>query len=539
MERKTPLTNVSSTQRLSLMIDSLHDVQSNDKLLGIDTMKNQPSDDSLGGPPNTKSFIQPPSTVGSFSPYQASSMSDYSGIVNNATEVIRVTNAQITNVPPLNVKNTVSNLQLNSNEVRTTSSSSSESDYNKKPLLPNFPTENDLRKTSYASRLPTFITDRSDTPVETLTSTPDKSISTSQESQTDKSIPSHLNLEIARDGNNNDEDEDEDVEQTERELMALNIRDPAYSHHKEISINDIDNTDIIEVSDHSSINSSIAESLPLPPSPHEDKPLMTSTEQLKNESNSESNESPSVPPRSKDRPRANRIPTEKRIIEAQESNNYSVYHPQNRKSITSIQSTTNKSDSYYSAASYMHDDNQDNEQSMMINNPNHFLAMNKTVPMIYPPNNRHTHDEMFGSTPSKIHTVDLDNIYEDIHPATLPPKDVPSNVIQVESNSQETVSSEKKKKKKKGVKHKKKKSKELRQFDVDTINQLLNVTQGTLIGSEFNNLGMKVEEKRILERLVDSLSRLTADMVLDPNRYEEGLRRLNKATKALEGFEGK
>lgn len=535
MERKTPLTNVSSIQRLSLMIDSLHDVQSNDELLGTDAMKTQPSNDSLGGPPNTKTFIQPPSTVGSFSPYQGSSMSDYSGVVNNATEMIRVTNAQVNNVRPLNVKNTVSNLQLNSEEVRTTSSSSSESDYNKKPLLPNFPTENDLRKTSYASRLPTFITERSETPVETLTSTPDKSVSTSQESQTDKSIPSHLNLEIDRDNHSNNNEEDEDVEQTERELMALNIRDPAYSHHKETSINDIDNTDIIEVSDHSSINSSIAESLPPPSPPYEDKPLMTTTEQLKNESNSESSGSPSVPPRSKDRPRANRIPTEKRIIEAQESNKYPAYYSQNRKSITSIQSTTNKSDSYYSAASYIPDD-LDNEQPMMINDPNHFLAMNKTVPMIHQSNNRLSHDEMFGSTPSKIHTIDLDNIYEDIHPATLPPKNVSSNIIQVESKPKENVSPEKKKK---NVKHKKKKSKELRQFDADTINQLLNVTQGTLIGSEFNNLGMKVEEKRLLERLVDSLSRLTADMVLDPNRYEEGLRRLNKATKALEGFEGK
>ncbi|GCE97216.1 hypothetical protein ZYGM_004531 [Zygosaccharomyces mellis] len=83
---------------------------------------------------------------------------------------------------------------------------------------------------------------------------------------------------------------------------------------------------------------------------------------------------------------------------------------------------------------------------------------------------------------------------------------------------------------------KKKKQQELRQFDVDTLSQLLNVTKGTLIGAEFANLGMKIEEKRALERLVDSLSRLTADMVLDPDRYEEGLKRLNKATKALEGF---
>ena len=85
-------------------------------------------------------------------------------------------------------------------------------------------------------------------------------------------------------------------------------------------------------------------------------------------------------------------------------------------------------------------------------------------------------------------------------------------------------------------KGKKTHKKEFRSFDIDTISQLLNVTKGTLIGSEFANLGMRTEEKRALERLVDSLSRLTADMVLDPERYSEGLRRLDKATRALEGF---
>ena len=35
---------------------------------------------------------------------------------------------------------------------------------------------------------------------------------------------------------------------------------------------------------------------------------------------------------------------------------------------------------------------------------------------------------------------------------------------------------------------------------------------------------------------MDSLSRLAADMVIDPERYDEGLKRLDKATKALEGF---
>lgn len=81
-----------------------------------------------------------------------------------------------------------------------------------------------------------------------------------------------------------------------------------------------------------------------------------------------------------------------------------------------------------------------------------------------------------------------------------------------------------------------KSKKHVHSIDIDTLNQLLNVTKGTLIGSEFTNLGMQFEERKLLEKLVDSLSRLTADMILDPDRYEEGLRRLERATKALDGF---
>ncbi|KAG0670057.1 hypothetical protein C6P45_002852 [Maudiozyma exigua] len=73
-------------------------------------------------------------------------------------------------------------------------------------------------------------------------------------------------------------------------------------------------------------------------------------------------------------------------------------------------------------------------------------------------------------------------------------------------------------------------------FDTNTLSQLLMITKGTLVGSEFTNLGMKTEEKLALERLVDSLSRLTADMILDPDRYDEGIRRLGNAVKALDGF---
>lgn len=66
-------------------------------------------------------------------------------------------------------------------------------------------------------------------------------------------------------------------------------------------------------------------------------------------------------------------------------------------------------------------------------------------------------------------------------------------------------------------------------------------TMESLVGSmqqvnDFENLGMQDEEKKYLQLLVNNLSKLTADMILDPSKYEEGLRRLKKAALALEGF---
>lgn len=73
-------------------------------------------------------------------------------------------------------------------------------------------------------------------------------------------------------------------------------------------------------------------------------------------------------------------------------------------------------------------------------------------------------------------------------------------------------------------------------FNHDTLVQLLQITNGTIVGQEFQNLGLETFEKQLLERLVDSLSRLTADMIIDEERHDESVKRLNKAIKALEGF---
>lgn len=95
----------------------------------------------------------------------------------------------------------------------------------------------------------------------------------------------------------------------------------------------------------------------------------------------------------------------------------------------------------------------------------------------------------------------------------------------------------------KKLKHKKAKHKRVRNsnqglmpFSYQTLINLLESTNGTVIGEEFEKLDLPTQEKQLLEKIIDSLSRLTLDMVIDSNRYEVGLQRLEKALRALEGF---
>ncbi|KAL6950941.1 hypothetical protein ACO0QE_000223 [Hanseniaspora vineae] len=150
------------------------------------------------------------------------------------------------------------------------------------------------------------------------------------------------------------------------------------------------------------------------------------------------------------------------------------------------------------------------------------------------PQSKHAHSENLANVP--------EDQYEDIESTVHSPKKLPRQSSRHSRNSIRTGKSKSSVgapfsnaslfSKKAGER-----KKEIRSmFDIDTLAQLLNVTKGTMIGSEFANLGMKTEEKIALEKLIDSLSRLTSDMILDPERYEEGLKRLKKATRALEGF---
>jgi hypothetical protein len=92
------------------------------------------------------------------------------------------------------------------------------------------------------------------------------------------------------------------------------------------------------------------------------------------------------------------------------------------------------------------------------------------------------------------------------------------------------------KKKSRSSMRKLKKDKELKPFSYSTLIKLLESMNGTIIGEEFSQLDLPVKEKQLIEKIIDSLSRLTSDMVTDQARYEVGIQRLEKALRVLEGF---
>lgn len=76
----------------------------------------------------------------------------------------------------------------------------------------------------------------------------------------------------------------------------------------------------------------------------------------------------------------------------------------------------------------------------------------------------------------------------------------------------------------------------LKPFSYQTLISLLESTNGTVIGEEFSQLDLPAKEKQLIEKIVDALSRLSADMVLDKDRYEVGISRMENALRVLEGF---
>ncbi|KAI5964318.1 uncharacterized protein KGF55_002260 [Candida pseudojiufengensis] len=77
---------------------------------------------------------------------------------------------------------------------------------------------------------------------------------------------------------------------------------------------------------------------------------------------------------------------------------------------------------------------------------------------------------------------------------------------------------------------------ELKPFSYNTLISLLESMNGTIIGEEFNSLNIPLKEKQLIEKIIDSLSRLSSDMIMDKQRYDLGILRLEKALRVLEGF---
>lgn len=90
--------------------------------------------------------------------------------------------------------------------------------------------------------------------------------------------------------------------------------------------------------------------------------------------------------------------------------------------------------------------------------------------------------------------------------------------------------------KRKSRKHIRNSSSGTKPFSYNTLINLLESINGAVIGEEFETLSIPIKEKQMIEKIVDSLSRLTSDMILDEQRYEVGLQRLEKAHRVLEGF---
>ncbi|OBA22816.1 hypothetical protein METBIDRAFT_9167 [Metschnikowia bicuspidata var. bicuspidata NRRL YB-4993] len=70
---------------------------------------------------------------------------------------------------------------------------------------------------------------------------------------------------------------------------------------------------------------------------------------------------------------------------------------------------------------------------------------------------------------------------------------------------------------------------QVKPFSYDTLVHLLESMNGTVVGEEFRQLNLPIQEQQLIEKVIDLLSRLTLDMVTDKNRFDVGIERLEKA----------
>lgn len=132
---------------------------------------------------------------------------------------------------------------------------------------------------------------------------------------------------------------------------------------------------------------------------------------------------------------------------------------------------------------------------------------------------------------SEIKALEADNEYFDIEEPVLVSQPAQARVVK------DNIKLGKKKSVKRNKRNRKSDSElKLKPFSYATLVNLLESINGTVIGEEFDSLNLPVQEKQLIEKIIDLLSRLTSDMVIDESRYAVGIARLEKAHRALEGF---
>lgn len=80
-------------------------------------------------------------------------------------------------------------------------------------------------------------------------------------------------------------------------------------------------------------------------------------------------------------------------------------------------------------------------------------------------------------------------------------------------------------------------TKHVNSFSYDSLSRLLDSTDGIIIGQEFSSLDIPTDEKFLIDRVVDSISRITANMVINPDTQNETSNRLEKVLALLENFD--
>lgn len=132
--------------------------------------------------------------------------------------------------------------------------------------------------------------------------------------------------------------------------------------------------------------------------------------------------------------------------------------------------------------------------------------------------------------PDKLRNVDPDNEFYDIEEPILVSQPSQGKPIK------DSMKNGSRRSKKGARKSRRSTDSKLKPFSYSTLVNLLESINGTVIGEEFESLNLPTQEKQLIEKIIDLLSRLTSDMVLDENRYLVGIARLEKAHRVLEGF---